>query len=78
MGEGLDPASTGSADDDDFYLALVVSPELDPDSAVIGDSARPLVFYQLTGVSQTLKLSFGKISRVGDDLVIEARPVQGF
>lgn len=64
-GEGADPTLNGSSDDDDLYVAAVTTPYIDPDGGVVGDTNRPLVFYQLAGAAAPLKLT-----RMGTDLVV--------
>ena len=53
-GEGALQAGNGSSDDDDHYLASFASGSTDPDSA--SDPTRPLVFYEVTLPTDTLRL----------------------
>ena len=56
VGEGLTPEANGSDDDDDSYAGGMSSPWVDPD-AVVADSGRPLIFYQLNQETSVLKLA---------------------
>ncbi len=56
-GEGADPATPGTTDDDDFYVNFVTVGALDPDIAVLNDAGRPLVFYALDQDARVLRLS---------------------
>lgn len=47
-GEGGMLGSNGSSDDDDFYKRAVPNTWLDPDTTVLNDPTRPLVFYELS------------------------------
>ncbi|MGC8763622.1 MAG: Ig-like domain-containing protein [Acidobacteriota bacterium] len=51
-GEGANPSLPGTTDDDKAYLANVHSGDLDPDTAVLTDDGRPLVFYELLDNNQ--------------------------
>ncbi len=46
-GEGATPGNPGTTDDDKAYVADIHSGDLDPDTAVLADDGRPLVFYEL-------------------------------
>ena len=65
-GEGSDPTANGSPDLDDLYEVAVSAPFTDADSIVLGDDRRPLVFYQLEGVSGGPLL----VTRTGTDVVL--------
>lgn len=56
-GEGALMAGNGSSDDDDFYKRAITNLWLDPDATVLTDSARPLVFYEVTCNGCTILLS---------------------
>jgi hypothetical protein len=55
-GEGALLSGNGSSDDDDFYAASVASGFVDADSASPA-AGRPLVFYETTEATDTLRLS---------------------
>lgn len=56
-GEGVLQSYNGSSDDDDFYVLNFLNGSIDPDPIdVITDATRPLVFYQMTGEGNTLRL----------------------
>lgn len=46
-GEGSNPTPPGTDDDDKAYVADLHSGDLDPDTTVLDDDTRPLVFYEL-------------------------------
>ena len=56
LGEGALTSGNGSSDDDDFYDRDVTTGWLDADMTVLGDSARPLVFYELDCPACVIKL----------------------
>ena len=63
-GEGALRRYNGSSDDDDLYAPSIESGFMDPDVAVLTDSSRPLVLYQLDDPSRTLflgKSPFGRL-----------------
>jgi len=66
-GEGSDPTENGSLDRDDLYVVAVSAPFIDPDSIVLGDDRRSLVFYQLEGAPGGGPLL---VTRTGTDLVL--------
>ncbi|MEW6758502.1 MAG: Ig-like domain-containing protein, partial [Acidobacteriota bacterium] len=51
-GEGADPTLPGTSDDDKAYIRGITSGATEPDTAVLTDNGRPLVFYELVDNGQ--------------------------
>lgn len=62
-GEGALEPLNGSSDDDDFYVANVLSGAIDADSGP-RDPTRPLVFYEVTAPGDTLRVSRDASGRI--------------
>lgn len=56
-GEGALQQGNGSSDDDDFYKLAIPNTWLDPDTTVLSDNTRPLVFYEVTCNGCTILLT---------------------
>lgn len=69
-GEGATPSDPGTTDDDKAYVADIHSGDLDPDTAVLSDNGRPLVFYELLDNNQ--KTLF--LTKVGGRIQITFTP----
>jgi len=55
-GEGAAPDLPGSDDDDDAYIEGFISGGIDPDPAGLTDPARPLILYQVTRPTGSLRV----------------------
>lgn len=51
-GEGADPTLPGTSDEDKAYIPGITSGATEPDTAVLTDNGRPLVFYELVDNGQ--------------------------
>jgi uncharacterized repeat protein (TIGR01451 family) len=70
-GEGSATAGHGSDDQDDLYMADVSLPLTDPDSGVLSDASRLLVFWQLQNANPNgLRLTKDAL---GQSVLLEAR-----